>query len=90
MRKIGVKGKGAPKRHVVTTDSEHTNPVGDNHLDREFVQLAPNKVWVTDITYIWTEEGWLYLAVVIDLFSSAVVGWATSKRITAELVCLAL
>ena len=90
MRKIGVKGKGTPKRHVVTTDSEHTNPVADNHLDRQFVQLAPNKVWVTDITYIWTEEGWLYLAVVIDLFSRAVVGWATSKRITAALVCLAL
>lgn len=90
MRNLGLKGKGAPRKYVVTTDSEHDNPVAENHLERQFLQPAPDKAWVSDITYIWTEEGWLYLAVVIDLFSRAVVGWAVSARITASLVCLAL
>lgn len=90
MRQIGLKGKGEPKRFVVTTDSNHTNPVAENHLARRFTVDQPNRVWVADITYIWTEEGWLYLAVVIDLFSRMVVGWATGAKITASLVCLAL
>lgn len=90
MRQIGLKGKGDPKRYVVTTDSNHTNPVAENHLERRFTVDQPNRRWVSDITYIWTEEGWLYLAVVIDLFSRMVVGWATSASITASLVCLAL
>lgn len=91
MKSLGIQGKNAPKkRFTVTTDSNHTNPVAENYLQRQFVQLAPNKAWVSDITYIWTEEGWLYLAVVIDLFSRMVVGWATSSHITASLVCIAL
>lgn len=92
MRQIGLKGKGAPKKnkYVVTTDSNHTNPVAPNHLERRFTVEEPNRGWVSDITYIWTEEGWLYLAVVIDLFSRMVVGWATGAKITASLVCLAL
>lgn len=91
MKFLGIQGKNAPKkRFTVTTDSNHTNPVAENHLQRQFVQPAPNKAWVSDITYIWTDEGWLYLAVVIDLFSRMVVGWATSAQITASLVCTAL
>jgi putative transposase len=90
MRKIGLKGKGVPKRYIVTTDSNHTNPVAENHLDRRFTVDMANRKWVADITYIWTEEGWLYLAVVIDLFSRMVVGWATDAKITASLVYLAL
>lgn len=90
MRQIGLKGKGEPKRFVVTTDSNHNNPVAENHLNRRFTIHEPNRKWVADITYIWTEEGWLYLAVVIDLFSRMVVGWATSAKIDTPLVCLAL
>lgn len=90
MRQTGLKGKGEPKRFVVTTDSNHTNPVAENHLNRKFTVEAPNRVWTTDITYIWTVEGWMYLAVVIDLFSRMVVGWATSAKIDTALVCLAL
>lgn len=91
MKSLGIQGKNAPKkRFAITTDSNHTNPVAENHLKRQFVQSAPNKAWVADITYIWTEEGWLYLAVVIDLFSRMVVGWATSARVDAALVCIAL
>ena len=90
MRQIGLKGKGEPRRHVITTDSNHSEPVADNLLNRRFTVDEPNRSWVTDITYIWTEEGWVYLAVVIDLYSRMVVGWATGARITASLVCLAL
>lgn len=90
MQTLGIKGKGTPKKFIKTTDSNHTNPVAENHLQRNFVVNKPNCAWVSDITYIWTQEGWLYLAVVIDLFSRMVVGWATSSRIDSDLVCLAL
>jgi len=90
MQTLGIKGKGTPKKFIKTTDSNHTNPVAENHLQRNFVVNKPNYAWVSDITYIWTQEGWLYLAVVIDLFSRMVVGWATSSRIDSDLVCLAL
>jgi putative transposase len=90
MRQIRLKGKGDPKKFVVTTNSNHMNPVAENLLNRRFTVDQPNRSWVADITYIWTEEGWLYLAVVIDLFSRMVVGWATGAKITAALVCLAL
>jgi len=90
MRGLKISGKGTPKKFITTTDSNHSNPVAENKLSRQFVVNQPNKVWVSDITFIWTEEGWLYLAVVIDLFSRMVVGWATSDKIDARLVCLAL
>jgi putative transposase len=92
MRVLGLKGKGEPRRKkfICTTDSNHENPIAPNELNREFTVKEPNTRWVSDITYIWTEEGWLYLAVVIDLFSRMVVGWATSREITASLVSLAL
>ena len=64
------------RKFKATTDSEHSHPVADNLLKRNFTTSAPDKVWVSDITYIATERGWLYLTVIIDLFSRMVVGWA--------------
>jgi len=64
-----------PKRFKVTTDSNHSEAISPNSLDRQFDVVAPNQVWTTDITYVWTLEGWLYLAVVIDLFSRQVLGF---------------
>ncbi len=89
MRELGL--KGCPKRrYQVTTDSGHGFKVAPNHLERDFTAAAPNQRWVADITYIRTGEGWLYLAVVLDLFSRAVVGWSMSHRITRDLVLKAL
>ncbi len=64
------------KKFKVTTDSKHNLPVAPNLLERDFETEKANEAWVGDITYVWTAEGWLYLAVVIDLFSRKVVGWA--------------
>ena len=72
------------------TNSSHGFAVAPNHLDRDFTATAPNQRWVADITYIRTGEGWLYLAVVLDLFSRAIVGWSMSHRITRDLVLKAL
>lgn len=81
-------GVSARRRHrfKVTTHSRHNLPVAPNLLDREFTVDRPNSYWVSDITYIWTNEGWLYLSVVVDLFSRQVVGWSINSRITKELV----
>jgi len=81
---------GRRKRFQRTTDSNHPFPIADNLLDRDFTAPAPNKVWVTDITYIWTAEGWLYLAAILDLYSRAVVGWAMSQQIDTKLCLTAL
>jgi transposase InsO family protein len=78
------------RRFRLTTDSRHRLPVAENLLDRQFAVSAPNQVWAADITYLWTHEGWLYLAAVIDLYARRVVGWALSDRIQAGLVCDAL
>jgi transposase InsO family protein len=78
------------KKYKVTTHSKHNKPVFENVLDRQFDVSAPNQAYVQDITYIWTQEGWLYLAVVIDLFSRRVVGWSMGSRMKAKLVCDAL
>lgn len=78
------------KKFKATTNSKHNNPVAPNRLNREFTADKPNQKWVGDITYIWTTEGWLYLATVIDLFSRKVVGWSMSSRMTKELVNKAL
>lgn len=89
MKKAGVSFK--PRRKFkVTTDSKHNLPVAANLLDRKFQVKRPDAVWCSDITYLWTMEGWLYLAVVIDLFSRKVVGWAMSNHINASLVREAL
>lgn len=80
----------AARKFKVTTDSDHQLPVAPNLLERDFSATAPNQKWVGDITYLLTSEGWLYLAVVIDLYSRAVVGWSMSKRMKSSLVCDAL
>ncbi len=78
------------KKYKATTDSNHKQPIFENKLNRQFNVADSNQVYVGDITYIWTQEGWLYLAVVIDLFSRKVVGWSMSSRMKAQLVCDAL
>lgn len=83
--------KARPKRKFrCTTDSAHALPVAPNLLDQNFTVNEPNQVWVGDITYIWTLEGWMYLAVLIDLYSRTVVGWALSERMTRGLALDAL
>ena len=78
------------KKYKVTTNSNHKKPLFENVLNRQFKVEKPNQAYVSDITYLWTQEGWLYLAVVIDLFSRKVVGWSMSPRMKATLVCDAL
>lgn len=82
---------GTPlRRFQVTTDSRHAHPVAANHLARQFAIAQPNRVWATDVTYVATWAGWLYLAVVLDLGSRRVVGWALSSRLDRHLVLTAL
>ena len=78
------------RRFRVTTQSEHRYPIAKNILNREFAVNKPNKAWVADITYLWTQEGWLYLAVVLDLFSRRIVGWSIASHMEKELVKNAL
>ena len=78
------------KKYKVTTNSNHKKPLFENVLNRQFKVDRPNQAYVSDITYLWTQEGWLYLAVVIDLFSRKVVGWSMNPRMKASLVCDAL
>ena len=89
MREAGVEVR-FKKRFRITTNSHHQLPLFENVLDRQFEVAKPDQVYVSDITYIWTQEGWLYLAVVIDLFSRRIVGWSIRSRMTARLVCDAL
>lgn len=86
LKRQGLVAKAA-KLFKVTTDSNHALPVAPNLLARNFSAQRPNEKWVTDITYIQTTEGWLYLAVMIDLYSRKIVGWSMSKNIDAQLVC---
>lgn len=78
------------KKYKVTTNSKHKQPIYENVLNRQFYVTEANTAYVSDITYIWTQEGWLYLAVVMDLFSRKIVGWSMSSRMKASLVCDAL
>ena len=89
MREHGIKAKTV-RRFRVTTNSQHAFPVAPNLLARQFTVSRPNAVWVSDITYIWTTEGWLYLAAVMDLYARRIVGWAMSPRIDGELTLAAL
>jgi len=89
MKKLGLVVKMKP-RFCRTTDSRHHYPVADNILNRQFDVSAPNQVWGSDITYLWTQAGWLYLAVVVDLFSRQVVGWALQPHMKTDLVLEAL
>ena len=89
MRAQGWRAKAA-KKFKATTNSNHKLPVAPNLLQQDFSAQQPNQKWVSDITYIWTEEGWLYLAVVMDLYSRMIVGWSMSARMTSSLVIDAL
>jgi len=89
MREHGIRAK-TPKRFVRTTDSNHRLPVAENILDRDFEPSGPNESWCADITYIPTHEGWLYLAVVEDLFSRMIVGWSMEATMESRLVVDAL
>ena len=81
-----------PRRTFVprTTDPDHPHPIAANLLDRDFTAAAPDRKWASDLTYVWTDEGWLYLSVVIDLFSRKVVGWSMSDHLRADGVADAL
>ena len=89
MREEGIEGQ-RKRRFRVTTNSQHSHPVATNELNRNFTASAPNKVWVTDITYIWTREGWLYLAAILDLYSRRVVGWSMDSCMDRSLALDAL
>ena len=89
MKVHGLRARGK-RKFKATTNSSHGLPVSPNLLERRFAVEAPNRVWAGDITYVWTQEGWLYLAVVIDLLSRQVVGFAMSDRMTRQLVIDAL
>ena len=89
MREHGIRARTV-RKFKVTTDSKHNFPVAPNLLKREFTVDRPNAVWVSDISYIWTSEGWLYLAGVLDLYSRQLVGWSMSRRVDGELTLSAL
>lgn len=89
MQVLGLKACQA-KKFKVTTDSEHDKPVAPDLVRQDFTAAHPNQKWVSDITYVRTREGWLYLAVVMDLYSRAIIGWSMHKRMTHQLVCDAL
>ena len=89
MKRQNLRAKAA-RKYKATTNSNHNLPVAPNVLQQNFSAEAPNQKWVSDITYLWTDDGWLYLAVIIDLFSRLVVGWALAERMTTDVVCQAL
>ena len=89
MKLAGVTAK-QKKKFKATTDSKHNLPVAPNLLNRQFEVKEPDQVYVSDITYIWTSEGWLYLAVILDLFSRQIVGWSLNNRMTRKLIMDAL
>jgi len=89
MRVMGIQGVQRQK-FKVTTDSNHTKPVAEDLINQDFTATRTNQKWVSDITYVWTDEGWLYLAVVMDLYSRAVVGWSMNRRMTQQLIADAL
>jgi transposase InsO family protein len=89
MREAGIRSR-AKKKFKATTNSRHNLPVAPNLLNQDFTVDAPDRTWVGDITYIHTEKGWMYLAVLLDLFNREIVGWATSSRMTRQLAIDAL
>ena len=90
MRRLGLRAKTHKRFRITTTDSKHSFPVAQNILNRQFKVDAPNKVLVSDITYVKTENGWAYLTVFIDLFSRMVVGWEVADSLSANMVITAL
>lgn len=89
MRKKELAAK-TKRKFKVTTDSKHDLPVAPNLVEQDFSSPAPNRLWVSDITYVWTLEGWLYLAIILDVFSRQIVGWSMNQRMTKDLVLNAL
>lgn len=89
MREDGLQSK-TKKKFKATTNSKHSHPVAPNLLGQDFKAQLPNTIWISDITYIWTDEGWLYLATTMDLFSRGVVGWSMDSRMKSSLVVSAL
>lgn len=89
MRQHGLKGR-MPRRFATTTQSQHARPIAPNLLAQDFSASDVNRKWVADITYVWTSEGWLYLATIEDLFSRAIVGWAMGSHVTDLLTRQAL
>ncbi len=90
MQQHGIRARGKRRFRVTTTDSRHGLPIAPNLLNRNFAMAAPNRAWTGDITYIPTHQGWLFLAVVIDLFSRRVVGWSMQPEMHSNLVIDAL
>ena len=90
MRHHGIRAIMTRPRRVRTTDSRHDLPIAPNLLDRNFTAAAPNRIWLADITYIETDQGWLYLAAVMDLYSRRIVGWAMRDHLRTELPLAAL
>lgn len=90
MKKAGLRSKTKRRFRVKTTDSKHNHPIAPNRLGQDFSASAANRVWVSDITYIFTDEGWLYLATTMDLFSRKIVGWSMSSTLHASIVVDAL
>jgi len=89
MRELGLNAV-SPLHYTVTTDSTHTHLIYPNLLQRKFKADHPNQIWVADITYIWTSQGWIYLASVMDLFSRKIIGWNIGTKLTKELAVVAL
>jgi len=78
------------KEHFkVTTDSKHNEPISPNLLNQDFKAEAPKRKWVSDLTYIWTLQGWLYLTIILDLFDRRIVGWALSERMHSQVTTIA-
>lgn len=89
LRRLGLRARAA-RKYKATTNSNHALPVVANLLSQDFTAERRDEKWVSDITYVWTEEGWLYLAIVLDLYSRKVIGWSISERMTVRLTCDAL
>jgi len=90
MQAAGLRGLCSRRYVPRTTDSDHDQPIAPNLLGERPAPTGPNQIWVTDLTYVWTEEGWLYVAVILDLWSRGVVGWATAPTLHASLATRAL
>jgi len=90
MRHHGIRAIMARPRQVRTTDSRHDLPIAPNLLDRNFIADAPNRIWLADITYVETDQGWLYLAAILDLYTRRIVGWAMADHLRADLPLAAL
>ena len=89
MKELGLKAL-AKRKWKATTDPQHALPVAENLLNRDFSASAPNQKWVTDITYVATQEGWIYLATVMDFYSRAIIGWSFQERLESPLIIEAL